>query len=368
MVEMAIVSFNKVRLQYYVNKSIRSAIWLQYLLLSPSRLFGTTLIGVNVALVVGSECAREFHRAIGLDPNLAPLSQVLLVIIFGELAPMFAARNYPEHVAMLGAPIIYFSSKLFAPIIWVLEKICALTMIILGDRETRSNIFLSQEELLKLLEEQDDDIYYESEYEDVNVIAANIFQLRSKTIEQIMKPLHSILMLPSNATVVQMSNLMHKTDEEYIPIYHHNYHNIITIVHPRDLLRAQDSKRVRDFGCPPWFITQNSTLLEILRQFRINNEDVGIVLNKEGNAIGMITLDIVLEEIFGKSPIQCMRAEKDNPQLIIKNRTFPGSMTVEEFNKELDIILDNDKSLTLSELIGNSPQRTQRKYALNPAV
>lgn len=354
MLEMASVSFNKVRLQYYVNKGVKSAIWLYYLLLTPSRLFGTTLIGVNVALVIGSECAREFHRAIGLDPNLAPLSQVLLVIIFGELAPMFAARNYPEHVAMLGTPIVYFSSKILAPFIWVLEKICSLTMKILGDTQTSSNIFLSQEELLKILEEQDDDIYYESEYEDVNVIAANIFQLRSKTIEQVMKPLQLISMLPSNATVVQMHNLMLKTDEEYIPIYHKNHQNIIAIVHPRDLLRAHDSKRVRDFGTPPWFITQNSSLLEILRQFRINNEDAGIILDEEGNAIGMVTLDIVLDEVFGKSSGQSMRAEKDNPQLILKNRTFSGSIPVRDFNKELGVVLDCDANLTLSELIANT--------------
>jgi len=110
MVEMACVSFNKVRLHYYVNQGNRRAIWLNYLLQHPFRLFGTTLIGVNVAMVVGSECSREFHSALGLSPDLAPLSQVIIVVIFAELAPMFAARHYAEHVAMLGAPpIVRFS-------------------------------------------------------------------------------------------------------------------------------------------------------------------------------------------------------------------------------------------------------------------
>lgn len=353
MLEMACVSFNKVRLQYYVNQRIKSAIWLHYLLLTPSRLFGTTLIGVNVALVVGSECAREFHSALGLDPNFAPFSQVVLVIIFGELAPMFAARNYPEHVAMLGASLLYFSSKLLAPLIWVLSFISSMTLKLFGDRLSSSNTFLSQEELLKILEEQEDDIYYENEYEDVNVIAANIFQLRGKTIEQIMRPLQEVPMLPSNATVVQMTNLMLKTDEEFIPLYHKQHQNVIGIIHPRDLLRAPETKRVRDFSRSPWFITQNNSLFEILKQFRLNNENIGIVIDKEGNAIGTITLDVVLEEIFGKSPQQSLRTDKENTQLILKNRSFPGSLLVREFNRELNVKLSSDENQTFSDLIAN---------------
>lgn len=50
MTEMACVSFNKVRLQYYVSKKKKSALWLNYLLNHPALLFGATLIGVNTAL------------------------------------------------------------------------------------------------------------------------------------------------------------------------------------------------------------------------------------------------------------------------------------------------------------------------------
>ena len=129
MLEMACVSFNKIRLQYYVSKGYKRAIWLNYLLQHPSRLFGTTLICVNVGLIVGSECSREFYSSIGLNPDWAPLTQVFFVVIFGELSPMFAARNYAENVAMLGVPLIYFSAKLMSPLLWatsLLSKLCNL--------------------------------------------------------------------------------------------------------------------------------------------------------------------------------------------------------------------------------------------------
>ena len=117
MMEMSCVSFNKVRLQYYVSKGNIRAKWISELLNSPAKLFGTTLIGVNAALQFGSECARQFYQSLGLSPDWAALSQIFLVLILAELAPMFAARRYAEHVCMLGIPIIYVFSKVMVPLI-----------------------------------------------------------------------------------------------------------------------------------------------------------------------------------------------------------------------------------------------------------
>lgn len=156
MMEMACVSFNKIRLHYYVYKGNKRAKWLNYLLHHPFRLFGTTLIGVNVSMVVGSECAREFHSAVGLDPDLAPLSQVILVVIFGELAPMFAARLFPEYIAMMGVPLIYASAKLLSPALKLIGLISNLVNFFIKGKSHDADIFLSQEELQNILEEQGD--------------------------------------------------------------------------------------------------------------------------------------------------------------------------------------------------------------------
>src|SRR5579862_3451905 len=94
--EMACVSFNKVRLQYFASLGKKRAIWLSELIQQPSRLFGTTLIGIASSLQIGSEFARKFYESIGFNPDFAPITQVFLVLIFGEMVPMFAARRHPE--------------------------------------------------------------------------------------------------------------------------------------------------------------------------------------------------------------------------------------------------------------------------------
>lgn len=364
MLEMACVSFNKVRLQYYVNKGSKRAEWLNYLLHSPSRLFGTTLLGVNVAMFIGSECAREFHLAIGVDPNLAPVTQVFIVIIFGELAPMFAARHHPEHVAMLGVPIVYFSAKIMAPIVWILGKISSLSLHLFGDKEGSGDRYLSQEELIKILEDIDEEHHQEGDGEDLGAIASNIFSLHEKNVEGVMTPLSSLPMLPSNATILQMKNMLRRTDAEILPIYHRHHANIIAIANPRDMLRLSDFKRVRSYASPPWFITKTSRLTELLKQFRYNQERVAIVLNEKGNAIGMVSLDALLGEVFGKIGGDEESDSKSSSAVFLDDRTLLGTMKVREFNEKFnaDLAFDGEVALgdMIVEIMGHPPKSGDR--------
>ena len=367
MAEMAAVSFNKVRLQYYVSKGEKRAVWLNWLLHNPTRLFGTTLIGVNVATFFGSEFAREFYLSIGVNPDYSPFSQVLLVVILGELAPMFAARRYAEHVAMIAVPLVFASSKILAPFIWIISKITDFCSRFFRASETQSNIFLSQEELQKVLEEHDEDRPPGSETEDFNVVTANIFSLRQKDVRQIMEPIQSLKKVPSNATVAQVINVLRKTEADYVAIYHKDLFNIVGIAHVCDLVRIHENRRVRDYAKPPWFVTQSSTVMQILSQFLRNNEILAIILNKEGHAEGFIRLEDIVEEIFGVTNLNGNHAK----QMTYIERTLPGELKVEHFNKQFDISLDKDKELTLSELIirelGHHPEVGESIY-INPFV
>jgi putative hemolysin len=347
MMEMACVSFNKIRLQYYVAKGDRRAEWLNWLLHNPSRLFGTTLIGVNVATVCGSEFSREFHSAIGINPDFSPLTQVLIVVIFGELAPMFAARRYAEHVALLGVPLVYASAKLMSPILWALGAISRFVNRMIGGRETHGNIFITQEELLKILEEQDEDKGAASE--DFNAVTANIFGLRTKDVRQVMEPIDSIPKIPSNAIVAQVQPILQKSDTDYVLIYHRELTNIIGILHARDLVRAPLNRRCRDYAQSPWFVTLNTNIMKILNQFRQNNEELAIIINEFGKAEGAIHCDDIVEEIFIK-PSLSPQESVEEPMLVIE-RSFPGMMTIGEFNTQFDVVLDPRTDLTLSDLV-----------------
>lgn len=346
MVEMACISFNKVRLQYWVSSGNQRAVWINTLIKNPSRLFGTTLLAVNTALQIGSECSREFYGALGLSPDLAPLSQIFIVLIFAELSPMIAARRYPEHVAMLGIPVLVAVSKLAYPLLFCLEKVYDLSGWILGSKERSEVEKLSREELQNILEEQEDIISLPGQSKEFNATLSNIFAVKSKTAQMIMEPLKAIRMLHSAATIGDMRQVLVSASYPFIPIYHQSRKNIVGIVYPRDLIRYDDLATVKEHSRTPWFITQSTPILHILKQFRRNNQTVAIILNNKGEGVGLLSLKDLLDHIL--EPEESL-FHPHHKQLMI-GRSFSGEMYIEEFNKQFGTQIKAKSEMTLSDL------------------
>ena len=351
MLEMASVSFNKVRLQYYVSKGNKRAVWLNFLIHNPARLFGTTLLGVNIALQIGSECSRQFYYSLDLSPDLAPLTQVFFVLIFAELAPMFAARLYAEHVVMLGIPIIYASSRLMKPIILAINLIARLVNKIVGSKQDKpSTIFLTREELQKIFEERDEPKTFSEENDEFNNVVANIFSFRGKVVEQVMTPSHEVLMLPSNSTIGHLRKILSNRYSFHIPIYQRSRRNIIGVVSPRKLLGAPSSDRILKYSQPPWFLPQQTQILSVLEQFRQNHQNIAVVLDRNGIARGILTLEDILNEIFGEISEIKIKSEEEIRLRVIE-RTFPGNMEIQDFNEQFNADISHAPTETLAELL-----------------
>lgn len=341
MIEMAALSFNRMRLQYYVSCGIKRAIWLQYLLKKPYRLFGTSMLAVNIALQVGSQSAREFYASIGLDPDLAPISQIFLVVIFAELSPLFAARRCSEHVIMLTTPIVYFTYRIFSPLIWLISLSISMIYRIIG--KENKNLDLSREELQSILETQ------KQEGDEFNLVVANIFALRDERADAVMTKLDQIELTSGVATIDMLREKMTTHQQPYYPIYRKSPANIVGILLPKDLAHLNDKINVRDAAHPPWFITQGSYLTDILQQFRSNKQSLAVVLNPKGAAIGILTLDTILRIILNEREHEPKRKKSTPPPLI--SRTFSGNTPISDFNREYGSQLPMKGIETLAQLM-----------------
>ena len=341
--EMSCVSFNKIRLQYYVSIGNKRAVWIQYLLGTPSRLFGTTLLGVNTAMQMGSECSRRFYESIHVDPDWAPLSQVVIVVIFAELVPMFVARKHPERIAMFLSPLMIVLAKFFIPLTWTFDKLSKLLHRAIKKSEEPA-LFLSREEVMLAFQEGD------RGQDEFTGITESIFQLKSLTAGALMYPLSKTQLFPSNSTVGQVRSQLLSQYAPVLPMYHKFPYNIVSIVSPRDLLSMPDDSKVIDEGKSPWFVTRDTSILQILDQFRRNNQSVAVILEPSGQASGLLTLDQIIDKIFGQEE----KSFNEDPDLgHFISRTLKGSMTIAEFNVEFREDLSGDPNLTLSEHISS---------------
>ena len=351
MLEMACVSFNKMRLQYYLSKGKKRAIWLSYLINHPALLFGTTLIGVNTSLILGSECSRRFYDSLGLSPDLAPLSQIILVLIFSEISPLFAGRRYAEHVALIGIPFLYLCSILLRPIIWGLDLLCRAVNRLIGTPVV-SGSYLSREELQNIIEEREETLASDPNKKEFNTVVSNIFSFKNKTAKDLMEPIDKTLSIPAFSTIAEMRAQIKDIHTYFIPLYHRLPRNIVAIAYPRDLLRVPENKKVREHARSPWFITENTSILQILKQFRRNNQSLAIILNEAGLATGVLTLDEIIDEIFGRRDEWMSFADMvPRAYHVVVDRTFSGDMELSEFNKQFNVHLVYQDAQTLEALM-----------------
>ncbi len=360
MAEMACVSFNKVRLEYYVSKGDKRGIWLSRLISRPALLFGTSMLGVNGAMLLGSECARRFYLSLGFSPDWAALSQTVLVVVFAEIAPMFAGRKYAEHGAMVSVPVLYIFSVIFKPIIVTFNLLCEwLNKLFKANKER--GFYLSREELQKILEERED-VPGITPPEEFDTAVKNIFTLKNKTARELMLPLKGFLNVPFSSTVSEVRTRLAIERVPFLTVYNRTPQNIVAMVYPRDLLRENDERRVHELARPPWFIVQTNSILDILKQFRSNNQVAAVVLDQTGQAIGILTLDAIIDEIFGREDNWISLADPHaSVSQIVVDRTFPADTQLSEINELYNIDLASGTASDLEELfeeiLGHKPAK-----------
>ena len=189
--------------------------------------------------------------------------------------------------------------------------------------------------------------FEEKDKNDFNEAVGKIFHLKSLKALDIMTPLKQAHAVASNATVREVRSFLSVHYASFVAMYHRNINNIVAIALLRDLLHLEPERRVLEHARSPWFVTQETPVLQILDQFRANHQNVAVILGSSGQSVGLLSLNDILEEILGSK-------ENDNvmetKSLFYIERTLDGDMFVSDFNIEFQAALETQGEETLSGL------------------
>ena len=217
-----------------------------------------------------------------------------------------------------------------------------------GTEEKRVHGLITREELQMVVEIRGQEGATQGEAEELNLLARNLFTFRDKKARDAMIPLIEVRGLPSHATIADMRRRMQGTQEAFIPVFHRHPKQIIGIALARDLVLFPDDAQLSAHLRPPWFVPQGSDLMSILQQFRRNEQSVAIVLDTEGQAVGLLQLDHVLEQIF---PSIVSPPQTTKPSHVIIDRLFDAETRVQQINEQYGVHLPDGQDQTLAELV-----------------
>ncbi len=357
MQEMAILSCNRLDLNYRLQKGDRRAGKVRYFLLHPHRLFTTILIFNDACLHIGSECSRRLYAALDWPSLIAPLTQVFFVIILAEMAPMFAARRYPESAARWGVGFLYPLSRLIAPLNWLIGKLSDGVGYCFGipASDVERNL-LSREDLQALLLPlQDESVQEDKSLADLAI--SNLFAHRLMSVDCVMQPLLSSCMVPWNTRMDRARQIWLKGTAPHLLVYQHSHRQIIGVLNSRQLAGVEEHRTAGSCAQLPFFTSAKTPALEVLQQLRQSGGQITVVLSDEGFAIGTLDARLLFTQLM-------LDGEKVSEPIIsrVLERSFSAQISVRELMQQLQVSLpfeSEEQSLAafLEDQLGHLPSK-----------
>lgn len=175
-------------------------------------------------------------------------------------------------------------------------------------------------------------------------LISRIFDFRETVTSEIMTPTAEIVSAEEKSSVAELIRLI--TEEGYtrIPIYRENQDHIIGILHAKDLLRIctltpDEPMGLHEFLNPPYFISENKPIVDLLREFQSKKTHIAVVTDEFGGVRGLVTLEDVIEEIVGEIDDEHDQEDKDLRILDESTVIVNARIDIEEVETHFDLEL-----------------------------
>jgi len=338
--ETALFSISKVRALHVAKDGSKTGLLILKMKKDSHTLLSTILIGNNLVNIAASAIATSVaisyfkSNAIGIATGI----MTMLILIFGEILPKSFANHNNILVAKLVIYPLFWFSKLFFPLICLLNFIPKL----FGNMNT-SHRTVTEDELITMVEVVEEEGEIKEEEKDY---ITNIFEFDDTCCSEIMTPRADMFVIDASQEI-DIKKIL-KTGYSRIPVIEDSIDNIIGILHVKDLFasfqKACESKSeipldVQQIMKKPYFIPESKKLDSLLHDFKQKKNHIAIVVDEHGGISGIVTLEDVVEEIFGEIIDETDSMAPDIVKLKEDTWLVTGKVGIDDLNKEIKIYI-----------------------------
>ena len=358
--EIAYVSSNRFNLEIERNQKGLISKLLSIITRNSSRFISTMLIGNSFALVIYGLFMGQFiidNLSFLFTPSMNELTVLFIQTIISTLLILIAAEFIPKVLFQIYSN---FSMKIFSVPAYffyvILYPLTSLVTIISNfilkyffkvDPDD-SSISFSKNELENYIEGEIEksDKELDSEIE----IFQNALELSEIKARDIMVPRAEVIALEDTTKIDDVKKILIETGFSKIPIYRDTIDDIIGYIHSFDFLKKPS--RVKEFLLPVVFVPEPMLVNDILEKLTLERKSLAVVIDEYGGTSGIITIEDIVEELFGE-----IEDEHDNFELYenkLSNNTyeFSSRLEIEYINKKYNLELpESDSYETIGGLI-----------------
>ena len=334
--EIAYVSSNKVHLETLKKQEGVIANVLTKLPRKPSKLLATMLVGNNVALVVyGFEMGKVMTA---LLPNFFQnvlwhtIISTLIILITAEFMPKVFFQIYANQLLKLFAIPAYFFYLLFYPlsslVMWISDFVLRVFFKTKGDYVPLS---FTKVELVDYISEQLENVPKKEEMDSEVQMFQNALEFSGVKAREIMIPRTEIVAVELNESIENLIATFVSSGFSKILIYNENIDDILGYVHSFDMFKKP--KNIKEVLIPIVNIPETIQINEVLNILTRKRKSMAVVLDEYGGTSGIVTLEDIVEELFGEIEDE---HDKDNfieEQLSETEYLFSARLEVEYLNE-----------------------------------
>ena len=360
--EIAFVSSNRIFLEIEKNKSSLTARLLRYISQNPSRFITTMLVGNNTALVIygifmGEKIIAVFFPTIN-EANL-PLEILLyqtlistgVILITAEFLPKVFFQLYANQLVKLFALPAAFFHAVFSPISLMVLKLTNQLLRWLFKTDTKTmDLPFSKIEIGDYIEEQVEGVENKAQLDAEIQIFQNALEFTKVKAREVMVPRAEIIALEKRKTIEELSALFASTGYSKIPIYDDDIDDIIGFVHAFEMLKQP--KSIREILLPVEFVHEPNPINEVLNRLTRKHKSIAVVLDEYGGTAGLLTVEDILEELFGEIEDEHDTVDHYEKKLNEGHYIFSARLEIDYLNENYALQLpENENYETLGGMI-----------------
>ena len=297
------------------------------------------LVQIGAATVTGILAERWFGS---LGVTIASVILTIFLFVYSEAIPKtFAYRNAATVIMALAYPIGVLTS-LLRPVVSVLVMFADLHAPGKGIATT-----VTERELRSLAEAA----ATEGQITDADLnFIEGAFRLGDRVAEEVMVPRVDVVGIPARATAQDALDTVLRTGHRRLPVYEETIDNIVGVVRLRDLISGSDGT-VAKRAYPPLFVAESKRVVDLLREMQDAATHVAIVVDEHGGTSGMVTIEDIIEELFGVVSEEGIVA---TPLLRPVGRSrwlVDGRMLTDDLEKSLSVTLPEGDWTTVAGLV-----------------
>lgn len=295
--EIAIVSANRIRLRHWAGKGDKRAQRLLALLETPDQLLATTLVGTNVSVVVASTLATvALIYMFGTHGELFALALMWpLALVFGEIVPKTVFQENADRVALWVVKPLGWAMFCFRPLI---AFVGGVARILVTREEVTRSPFVTKEEIESLLRGSERAV--DLEVGERRMIR-RIFEFGDAPVKEVMVPLVDLVAVPDDATPETVIEKITESGFSRIPVYQEEIFNIVGLINAFDLLSLpEDVTTIEEIVREVHYVPEAKRKDDLLRELQQKRMQMAVVVDEYGGAVGIVTIEDLLEEIVGE--------------------------------------------------------------------